>query len=105
MNKSQSWTTNDWSARLMRAEYGRPHDGHEHWTDHVTVITRGPVRVEVAGEPDRILDRGDAIVLPADKEHRFVPLHSRGAEWRCVFSYAHAMRDGVAHDDFDKDRP
>ena len=71
----------------------------------MTVITNGPVRVKVDGQPDCILDRGDAVVLPADKRHRFVPLHARGAEWRCVFSYEHAMRNGVSRDDFDKDRP
>lgn len=103
MNKSHSWTTYDWSARLMQADYGAPHEGHEHWTDHVTVIVRGPVRIEMDVEAIEA-DRGDAIVIKAGVRHRFVPLHARGAAWRCLFSYAHAMTDGVAHDNFDKDK-
>jgi quercetin dioxygenase-like cupin family protein len=104
MKPACSWTTEDWSARKLAADFAHPHQGHEHWTDHVTVITKGPVRVEVDGEPDQVLDRGDAIVLRADQEHRFVPLHARGAEWRCVFSYEHAMRNGVSRENFDKDK-
>ena len=99
-----SWTTQDWSARFLQLDYGQEHEGHEHWTDHVTVIIRGPVKIEVEGEEDRIADRGDALVLPANKEHRFVPLHERGAAWRCIFSYAHAERDAVTHENFDKDK-
>lgn len=103
MNKSQSWTTDDWSARLLQADFGRPHAGHAHWTDHVTVIVKGPVRIEMGCEAIEA-DRGDAIVIKADVEHRFVPLHSRGAAWRCLFSYEHAMRDGVSRENFDKDK-
>ena len=103
MNQKHSWTNDDWSARMVLADYGNPHDGHEHWTDHVTVIVKGPVRIEVGTEVIEA-DRGDALVLKADVQHRFVPLHPRGAAWRCIFSYAHAERGGVDLQNFDKDK-
>lgn len=103
MNLRHSWATEDWSARLLQADYGRPHDGHEHWTDHVTVIVRGPVRIEMGCEVIEA-DRGDAVLIKADVRHRFVPLHPRGAAWRCVFSYEHAMRRGISRENFDKDK-
>jgi quercetin dioxygenase-like cupin family protein len=103
MKPQHSWTTEDWSARLLQADYGHSHDGHEHWTDHVTVIVRGPVRIEIDHEAIKA-DRGDAIVIKAGVKHRFVPLHARGAAWRCVFSYEHAMRNGVSRENFDKDK-
>lgn len=104
MNPKHSWTTNDWSARMLQLDYGQQHDGHEHWPDHVTVIVKGPAQVDVDGQDPMILDRGDAVVLPAVKKHKFTALHERGAAWRCVFSYQHAMKDGVAQENFDKDK-
>lgn len=98
-----SWSTDDWSSRLLKADYGHPHNGHEHWTDHVTVIVRGPVRIEMGTEAIEA-DCGDSIVIHADVRHRFVALHPRGAAWRCVYSYAHAERDGVSREQFDKDK-
>jgi hypothetical protein len=96
--------TNDWTARCLQIDFGQQHEGHAHWCDHMTVIVRGPVRVDWRDEDGAtgsdVFDRGDCVLIPAPRFHTFTALHERGAAWRCVFKY-----DGsVARADFDKDK-
>jgi quercetin dioxygenase-like cupin family protein len=92
--------TENWSVRQIVADFGSQFDGHQHWVDHLTVITRGPVRIDWR-DPDGsagsvTLDRGDFLLIPAPRWHTFVPLHERGAEWRCIFNYADACAQGIS---------
>jgi hypothetical protein len=100
----------DFAVRPMKARFGLPHEGHAHWIDHLTVILKGPVRIEwndpTTGEAGNI----DVLVtpwflnIPAERWHRFVPLTEAGAEWVCIFSGAYADARGVKRKDFDYER-
>jgi hypothetical protein len=96
----------DFAVRQMRAKFGEPHEGHAHWIDHLTVILKGPVRIEWR-EPESA-EEGTIDVLvtpwflniPAERWHRFVPLTEAGAEWVCIFSGAQGDAAGIPRNDF-----
>jgi hypothetical protein len=100
----------DFAVRPMSASYGEPHEGHAHWIDHLTVILKGPVRIEwhdpESGEEGVI----DVMVtpwflsIPAERWHRFVPLSESGAEWFCIFSGAQGDAAGIPRNDFNFER-
>lgn len=96
----------DFAVRPMRARFGYPHEGHAHWIDHLTIILKGPVRIEwndqstgEAGNID-VMTAPWFLNIPAERWHRFVPLTEAGAEWVCVFSGAQADALGVDRDRF-----
>jgi hypothetical protein len=96
----------DFAVRQMRAKFGEPHEGHAHWIDHLTVILKGPVRIEwrdpesgEAGETD-VMVTPWFLNIPAERWHRFVPLSEAGAEWVCIFSGAQGDAAGIPRNDF-----
>lgn len=99
---------NNYSVRHLARDFGTEHDGHAHWADHVSVIIKGPVRIDWQ-DPDgttgqEVADRGDVVYIPAPRKHKFTPLHERGCEWRCIFNYTDAMAQGAPDDQWDKDK-
>jgi hypothetical protein len=107
---SDSGYVGDFAVRPMSAKFGQPHEGHAHWIDHLTVILKGPVRIEwndpATGEAGNI----DVMVtpwflnIPAERWHRFVPLTEAGAEWVCIFSGAQGDAAGIPRNDFNFER-
>jgi quercetin dioxygenase-like cupin family protein len=100
-------TQDNWSIRPISVDFGQEFGGHAHWADHLTVVTRGPVRVDWRDEDgttgSQVLDRGDSLLIPAPRFHTFTALHERGAEWRCIFNYADAVSQGITDRElFDK---
>jgi hypothetical protein len=100
----------DFAVRPTRVEWGAHHEGHAHWIDHLTVILKGPVRIEwrdpVSGE-EGVIDVMTApwfLNIPAERWHRFVPLSEAGAEWVCIFSGAQGDAAGVKREDFNFER-
>jgi cupin superfamily acireductone dioxygenase involved in methionine salvage len=95
----------DWTIRPLYIAFGEKREGHAHWMDHLTVVVKGPVRIDWR-DPDGttgsvVLDRGDSLHIPAPRYHTFTALHERGAGWRCIFKY-----DGtVDREYFDRDKP
>jgi hypothetical protein len=102
----ESGYVGDFAVRPMKAKYGQPHEGHAHWIDHLTIILKGPVRIEwddpATGEAGNIdvLTAPWFLNIPAERWHRFVPLTEAGAEWVCVFSGAQADARGVDRERF-----
>lgn len=98
----------NWSVRHLTIAHGEHWEGHQHWADHLTVVTMGPVRVDWRDEDgstgSETLDRGDVLLIPAPRWHTFTALHERGAQWRCVFNYADAVSQGVDREHFDRDK-
>lgn len=96
----------DWTARKLSIALGDSREGHAHWCAHMTIIVRGPVRIDWRDEDGTtgsdVFDRGDCVLMPAPRFHTFTALHERGAEWRCVFKYDAAL--SVPRADFDKDK-
>lgn len=62
--------------------------GHYHKFDHVSLLTKGSVRVEVEGSEPKEFVAPTFIVIRKDKKHRFTALED-GVVWYCVF----ALRD------------
>jgi hypothetical protein len=100
----------DFAVRQMRAKFGEPHEGHAHWIDHLTVILKGPVRIEwrdpESGE-EGVIDVMTTpwfLNIPADRWHRFTALTEAGAEWACIFSGAQGDAAGVKREDFNFER-
>lgn len=62
--------------------------GHYHHFDHVSLLIRGKVRVEVEGEDPTEFKAPTFIVIKKEKKHKFVALEN-DTVWYCVF----ALRD------------
>lgn len=81
--------------RKMNLGINEKHEGHAHWIDHVSNITKPPLRIHtrntVNGEEGII----DVLVpckinIPAMTWHQFEPLSDAGCEWECWFSQKEA---------------
>lgn len=100
--------TTNWSVRELQLDFGQTHDGHAHWADHMTVVTRGPMQIDWRDEDGSsgtvTLDRGDSLLIQAPRFHRITALHERGCAWRCIFNYADAIQQGAPVDQWDKDK-
>lgn len=59
--------------------------GHTHNFDHVSLLCRGKVRVEVKGFPPKEFTAPTFIVIKKEYEHDFVAL-TDDVLWYCVFS-------------------
>lgn len=98
----------DFAVRQMRCTKTIPHEGHAHWIDHISVITKGPVRIEWS-DPDGTSGTIDILVapwvinIPAERHHKFVALGDE-ARWFCIFSGAHADEKGIQRSDFNYER-
>jgi hypothetical protein len=62
--------------------------GHIHHFDHVSLLVKGSVRVEVDGHQPKEFKAPTFIVIKKEHEHNFVALED-DTQWYCVF----ALRD------------
>jgi len=62
--------------------------GHKHHFDHVSLLTKGSVEVEVKGYPPKRFVAPTFIVIKKEHEHKFTALED-DTQWYCVF----ALRD------------
>jgi hypothetical protein len=66
----------------------RPHEGHAHQIDHVSLIRRGRFRIDSRhpnGEMESVeVQAGDKVLILAEWFHTFIPL-TDDAEWDCIF--------------------
>lgn len=62
--------------------------GHKHHFDHVSLLVRGSVRLEVEGYPSKVFTAPRFIVVKKEHKHRFIALDD-DTVYYCVF----ALRD------------
>lgn len=100
--KALGYVGNVWVKMNYLRQAGDRMGGHTHKFDHVSLLARGKVRVEIKGYPPREFSAPTFIVIKKEHEHDFVALEDNSL-WYCVF----AVRDidgnvediyGVAHD-------
>lgn len=81
--------------RPMSLAWGREHQGHAHWIDHVSNIIKPPVRIETRNlmtEEEITIDVlvPCKLLIPAQTWHKFIPLSEEGCAWECWFSQKEA---------------
>lgn len=79
---------NIWVKMNYLPKAGDTFGGHEHTFDHVSLLTKGKVRVEVKGFEPKEFTAPTFIVIKKEYEHEFIALEDDSL-WYCVF----AMRD------------
>jgi|GEM_PF-910008 len=91
---------NIWVRKNFLRKAGESAPGHEHKFDHVSLLTRGSVRVEVEGHPPRDFHADTFIIIKKEHVHKFTAL-TDDVVWYCVF----ALRDvdGEVTDIYDGD--
>jgi hypothetical protein len=79
---------NIWVRQNLIEKSGEFHDGHKHHFDHVSLLTKGSVEVEVDGHPPKRFTAPTFIVIKKELNHKFTALED-DVNWYCVF----ALRD------------
>jgi hypothetical protein len=79
---------NIWVRQNILAKSGDSHEGHKHYFDHVTLLVKGNVQVEVEGHPVKEFQSPTFIVIDKDHEHKITAL-TDDVLYYCVF----ALRD------------
>jgi hypothetical protein len=67
------------------AKQGEVHAGHHHTIDHVTLVFRGKVQVEIEGQPTREVSAPSIIPIDKDLCHKFTALED-GTTYFCLFN-------------------
>lgn len=62
--------------------------GHKHHFDHISLLTKGSVEVEVDGYPPKKFYAPTFIIIKKEHKHKFTALED-DTQWYCVF----ALRD------------
>lgn len=79
---------NIWVRQNVIPKEGNSFGGHKHHFDHVSLLTKGKVRVEVEGHPPKEFTAPTFIIIRKEHNHNFVALED-DTNWYCVF----ALRD------------
>lgn len=79
---------NIWVRQNYLPKAGDRADGHKHHFDHVSLLCRGRVRVEVKGFEPKEFTAPTFIVIKKEYEHDFIALED-DTLWYCIF----ALRD------------
>jgi hypothetical protein len=79
---------NIWVRQNILEKEGESHPGHKHYFDHVTLLARGKVQVEVEGHDPKEFEAPTFIVIKKEHEHKITAL-TDDALYYCVF----ALRD------------
>ena len=79
---------NIWVRQNVLSKTGDTFGGHKHEFDHVSLLTKGKVRVEVEGYEPKEFTAPTFIVIKKEHEHNFIALED-DTNWYCVF----ALRD------------
>ena len=76
---------NIWVRQNTIDEVGGSHAGHKHHFDHVTLLTRGKVKIEVDGKPEKEFEAPTFIVIKKELEHKITAL-TDDVLYYCVFA-------------------
>jgi hypothetical protein len=79
---------NIWVRQNIFEKEGQSHPGHKHYFDHVTLLAKGKVKVEVEGYDAKEFEAPTFIVIKKEHEHKITAL-TDDALYYCVF----ALRD------------
>lgn len=80
---------NVWVRSNLLEKAGDHNDGgHKHHFDHVSLLAKGSVKVEVEGHEPKTFTAPKFIVIKKEHNHKFTALED-GVIWYCVF----ALRD------------
>ena len=92
---------NIWVRQNTLEKTGERFGGHKHEFDHVSLLTKGSVRVEVEGYEPKEFTAPTFIVIKKEHSHDFVALEN-DVNWYCVF----ALRDldGQVVEVFDEEK-
>lgn len=85
---SMGYFGNVWFRKLYFKNKTDQHEGHKHNFDHVSLLTKGSVSVEIEGEKTTKFIAPAVIIISKDKMHRITALEN-DVMWWCIF----AMRD------------
>jgi hypothetical protein len=78
------WVRQNWLEKAGNDNNG----GHTHHFDHVTLLAKGSVSVEVEGHPAKVFTAPTFIVIKKEHKHKFTALEDQTLYY-CVF----ALRD------------
>ena len=92
---------NIWVRQNVLEKEGEKFGGHKHEFDHVSLLTKGSVRVEVEGHPPKEFTAPTFIIIKKEHNHDFIALED-DVNWYCVF----ALRDldGQVVEVFDEEK-
>lgn len=79
---------NIWVRQFDFDKAGECTEGHKHHFDHVSLLTKGKVKVEVEGYPEKEFTAPTFIIIRKEHVHKVTALED-GTSWYCVF----ALRD------------
>lgn len=79
---------NIWVRQNVLEKAGETHGGHKHKFDHITLLCRGRMSVEVDGYPPKEFKAPTFIVIRKEHNHKITALED-GTLYYCVF----ALRD------------
>lgn len=76
---------NIWVKMNVLHKAGQYADGHTHSFDHVSLLVKGKVEVEIEGHPPREFTAPTFIVIRKEYRHKFTALEDDSV-WYCVFA-------------------
>lgn len=76
---------NIWVRQNTMEKAGISHPGHKHHFDHVTLLTKGKVQIEVEGQPTKEFSAPTFIVIRKELEHKITAL-TDDVLYYCVFA-------------------
>jgi len=79
---------NIWFRKLYFKNKTDLHEGHKHKHDHISLLVKGSVSVEIEGEKTTKFIAPTVIIISKDKTHKITALED-DTQWWCMF----AMRD------------
>lgn len=79
---------NIWVRQNVMERAGDSHGGHQHYFDHVTLLVKGRVRVEVDDSTPKEFTAPTFMIMRKEKNHKMIALED-DTQYYCVF----ALRD------------
>jgi len=79
---------NIWVRQNTIEKSGESFPGHKHKFDHVTLLVKGSIEVEVEGHPAKQFTAPTFVIIRKEHVHKVTALED-GTSWYCVF----ALRD------------
>ena len=76
---------NIWVRQNILKNAGDVFPGHTHLFDHVSLLTKGSVEVEVEGYPTKKFSAPTFVVIKKEHKHTFTALED-DTHWYCVFA-------------------
>ncbi|CAB4132922.1 hypothetical protein UFOVP140_5 [uncultured Caudovirales phage] len=76
---------NIWVRQNVLNNKGDSIPGHKHHFDHVSLLTKGSVSVEVEGYEPQVFNAPTFIIIKKEHEHKFIALENN-SQWYCVFA-------------------